>query len=420
MKVWIVQIGEPLPWFDDNARAWRCSMISEYLSRNGIKVIYWTSTFSHGRKKYRFDEFTSRGVGKNITIKLLHSPFHYSKNVSLRRILYHSLIAREFWCRTREEERPDVIFCAMPNLELAEKAVEYGIKNSVPVIIDVRDLWPDIFLKVFPPCLRKIIYPFLFYQIKKARYIFKNTTCLSAVTGEFLSWALKYADRSGTAIDRVIPQAYERLEICGEIEKGAHRYWQEKGVNSESWNICFLGTLERQFEMNTVITAAKILKSKLPQVKFVLCGSGSRLSKYKKNALGLDNIVFPGWVNRDQIFYLMKISKLGLAPYVNTKDFMHNLPNKPIEYMSSGLPVITCLKGVLESVIKENLCGYLYRECDPEDLSRLVEKIYNDPDGLKEKSRNARELYERKFTAGKVYGEIDGYFREVIKAFKRK
>ena len=36
---------------------------------------------------------------------------------------------------------------------------------------------------------------------------------------------------------------------------------------------------------------------------------------YQKLAAGLDNVIFPGWVNQEQIIGLMKLSQVGLAPY---------------------------------------------------------------------------------------------------------
>ena len=58
-------------------------------------------------------------------------------------------------------------------------------------------------------------------------------------------------------------------------------------------------------------------------------------------------MLFPGWVNKPEIWILMRIAQVGLAPYRSTEDFIISIPNKAIEYMSAGLPVISSLKMII-------------------------------------------------------------------------
>ena len=41
--------------------------------------------------------------------------------------------------------KPDIIVVSLPTIEFSYEACRYGEKNNVPVIVDVRDLWPDSF-----------------------------------------------------------------------------------------------------------------------------------------------------------------------------------------------------------------------------------------------------------------------------------
>ena len=44
-------------------------------------------------------------------------------------------------------KKPDIIICSYPTILLSLISVIYGNFFRVKVIIDVRDKWPDIFLK---------------------------------------------------------------------------------------------------------------------------------------------------------------------------------------------------------------------------------------------------------------------------------
>ncbi len=45
---------------------------------------------------------------------------------------------------------PDVIHVCNVPIELCHAAVTYGRAKGIPVVIDVRDLWPDVYLEVIP------------------------------------------------------------------------------------------------------------------------------------------------------------------------------------------------------------------------------------------------------------------------------
>ena len=150
LNVWIVAAAEPLPMLDGGFRPFRCSLLSTALTARGHQVTWWTSDFDHMRKAPRFGEFRSIPVDDRLSLNLLPGPT-YRRNISLRRVLHHHLMARRFSTEAaRSSPLPDVIFACLPPLELAERAVEYASSRAIPVIVDIRDLWPDLYLRAFP------------------------------------------------------------------------------------------------------------------------------------------------------------------------------------------------------------------------------------------------------------------------------
>src|SRR3989304_935887 len=187
-------------------------------------------------------------------------------------------------------------------------------------------------------------------------------------------------------------------------------------VGGEDFNLCFFGTIGRQFDLETVIDAAWRLKEGDRPFRFVICGSGDKLEFYRKKASGCPNVLFPGWVNRADILALMQMSAAGLAPYRNKPDFLLSLPNKPLEYLSAGLPVVSSLKGTLKRLLEEHHCGMTYGEGDPDSLVATLVFLHDHREASYEMSRNARELFAGRFDAEKVYGELIGHLERIEEA----
>jgi O-methyltransferase len=96
-----------------------------------------------------------------------------------------------------------------------------------------------------------------------------------------------------------------------------------------------------------------------------------------------------------------------LDPLPDRYDFLATINNKAIEYLSAGLPVISCpQKGVLFDLLKENQCGLSYEHGDAVGLSCLLGQLDRDRKTVAQMSRNAALLFEERFVAEKVYEQM--------------
>lgn len=405
MRIWLVTIGEPLPVDGKDVRLYRAGILAQMLAGRGHNVTWWTSSFDHTHKRQRVEKNTTLSLDEFMQIKLMYAP-GYARNVSIQRIWNHRRLARGFRSLASKEAKPDVIIASYPTIELSKQAVAYGMRHQVPVIVDVRDLWPDLFLDLLPDYIRSVGKIACWPMVRNARYVFAHATAVTGLTDQYVEWALDYAKRQRGKFDRVFPMAYPEANFTREALDAAKREWRSLGVDEKNWNICFFGTFGRQFDIYTVIEAARLLKDQNPEVRFVLCGDGDYAQKFKDAARGIDSVLFPDWVNQVQIRVLMEISRAGLAPYVNTANFINNLPNKPIEYLSGGLPILTCLRGVLKDLIEQQQCGKYYLEGSAQSLADAVVDLANNEGERAKMAENALGLYREKYSAEVVYGSM--------------
>lgn len=412
MRFWLITVGEPLPADGNDDRLLRAGILANIMFDEGHEVLWWTSSFDHVRKRQRCGTDTTKVLGDRYRIKMLHANGYWN-NISLARLLNHRGVAKKFRRLSELEREPDVILCSLPTLELCVEAVRYGKRNNVPVVIDVRDLWPDLFVELAPAwgrgIARRVLAPFF----GMAREACKGAKAIVGVTPEFVSWGLRYAGRAATVWDRDFPMGYHRIELPREECEEALSRWRARGIMENGFVVCFFGTIGRQFDFETVIDAARMLRGNGRCFQFVLCGSGDTLVDYRRNARDCPDIVFPGWVNRADIWALMSLSSVGLAPYRNKPNFTMNLPNKPVEYLSAGLPLVSSLSGVLAKLISEGHCGITYEEGKPDSLVEALVRLYDGRDELRVMAKNARALYERSFLAERVYGEMMGHLQRI-------
>jgi glycosyltransferase involved in cell wall biosynthesis len=201
----------------------------------------------------------------------------------------------------------------------------------------------------------------------------------------------------------------DRRPSDGEIAD-AERFWSEAhGLSRESglFVACFLGAFSRQFELETVLEAARLLDhDDVGAIRLVLCGDGELLEACRLTAKGNRLVILPGWVSWPKMWTLMRMSSVGLAPYRSTDNFTGNVPNKPIEYMSAGLPVISSLSGCLADLIAANECGVTYANRDAAELARTLSDLQSDSERLRRLSQSSRALFRSRYVASEVYGGL--------------
>ena len=79
----------------------------------------------------------------------------------------------------------------MPSIELTSSVIKYAKKNKVPVYVEIRDLWPDIFFDVAPIFSQTICFVLAFFLNQKLKNSLKNADGIIGIANTYLNWALK-------------------------------------------------------------------------------------------------------------------------------------------------------------------------------------------------------------------------------------
>lgn len=386
MNVWLVTVGEPLPT-DQNQRLYRTGILARMLAEAGHEVCWWTTAFDHNHKRHRYGTDTTLH-SDGVRLELIHGP-GYSRNVSIKRLYDHHRVAQRFTLRAEKAARPDIIVSSYPTVELCHAVQQYATRHGIPTIMDIRDLWPDIFVDILPGPLKSMMYLLLQPYFNQSRWTLTKCSSIVAVSEGYLQWGLQRGSKIQSHHDRVFPLAYEGGDIDPPVN------------DTEQVTFLFVGTFGTTYALEPVIRAARELEGNAPgRTRFIFCGDGEKRDAWQAEAKGSSNIEFTGWVDRDCLASLLREAHVGLAAY--TQDAPQGIPNKVIEYMSAGLPIVSSLGGETEQLLREGGAGISYSE--DKGLVLALHKML-DPDTRERIARGSHKIYTERFDARKVYAE---------------
>ncbi|MCI5146190.1 MAG: glycosyltransferase [Candidatus Electrothrix sp. AR3] len=416
MRIWLITAGELLPT-DGNIRLFRYGILANFLAeqQEHHDIIRWAPTFVHATKRQRFGEDTEIRVNKRYKINFLYTP-DYKNHIGVKRYLFHRKFAQRFSRNASLEKKPDIILCSMPIPELCIESIIYGIKHNVPVIIDVRDVWPDALLHSFPIFLRRLIKISLFPFKRKNKFIFKYATGIIGITDGFLQWGLNHAKRDRGMFDSVFYMAYPRTKFSIDETREAKTKWDARrvGIKQNKMRVCFFGSFVKLFDIEIIIKVAKQLhKRKINNFQFIICGDGPNYLKILEMSDDVPSILLPGWVTAPEVEVLMERSAIGIIPY--KRGVVTALPNKAVTYFSKGLPVITSNEGEFSEIVTNRHCGVTYKVEDVDSLIEVLLALYNNKKMIQELSEGVNFLYENELNSDLVYGNMLKFLLKISK-----
>jgi glycosyltransferase involved in cell wall biosynthesis len=379
------------------------------MASRGHEVTWWTSTVDHFTRTHFVTDSREVAVRDGLKLQFLHGRL-YRRNVSFARLVNHRQIAAEFTRLARERPEPAVILCSYPTIELSQAATAFGRRYGIPVVLDLRDLWPDAILAQVPQAVRGIGRVLLAPMFRQARKAFRGASGIIAISESYMRWGLDMAGRERSVTDRVFPLGYMGQLPPPASDSKITDKLLALGVDPTKRIFWFSGSFVGSIDLGTVIESARDLVSE-SGIQFVLTGAGEWATEWQRQAKGLSNVIFTGWAGAGELAWLSKAAWVGLCAY--RRNATQSLPNKLFEYMSMGLPVLLALEGEARRLVETDEIGAAYEAGDHRDLTRLVQSVAGDAQWHARCSANARELFERKYASRILYREFVEFIESI-------
>jgi glycosyltransferase involved in cell wall biosynthesis len=396
-KVLVVAQFTQLPGEKGNNRS-RFKLICEMLVKEGYEVTLITSRFRELDRTFRKDnEVYKSAPYKIVTL----DEVGYYKNISFQRI-------NSMWSFTRSlknflkntNEDYDLVYACVPGLDSALVAGKYAIKENIPFVIDVQDVWPEVMydLVLDVPVISNILFSPIQLMANK---VYAMADGIMAVSKTYLEITERKNSKSvikdyvfiGTDLDKFDRGINDQI---GLINKPTGEFW-----------ITYIGSLGHSYDIYTFIEGVKKAQDRGMNVRPIILGSGPLERDFKKFAKRINsNALFAGWVDHATMgSYLIKSDSVINAI---KRKAPQSITNKIGDYLSSGRPILNgSLNLEFLELLKNNNFGVNYEPEDSKSLSLAIERIYK----MSEKEReqmgfNARKLAEEKFDRKITYPKI--------------
>jgi glycosyltransferase involved in cell wall biosynthesis len=143
------------------------------------------------------------------------------------------------------------------------------------------------------------------------------------------------------------------------------------------FNVVFAGNLGTVQSLGTILDAAQKLGD-LPDVRFVLVGSGSRDEWLASEVSGrrLDNVLLTGRFPPEAMPAILSQASALLVTLVRDPIMAQTIPSKVQAYLAAGKPVLAALDGEGADVVREAGAGLACPAEDAEELARSVRQLY--------------------------------------------
>ena len=136
-----------------------------------------------------------------------------------------------------------------------------------------------------------------------------------------------------------------------------------KNVKKKIINISFVGRLEKENNPEFFVSIAEECKKRKKNFEFHIFGDGS----LKKSLKLSKSLKFHGWTRKKKIY--------SISDIIIITSPINNFPYVALEAKSYGIPVISCSKGDIKEIIKNNKDGYLKYTDSTGDMIKLIYKV---------------------------------------------
>jgi glycosyltransferase involved in cell wall biosynthesis len=386
--VLLINAFEKLP--GENFRDQRYTFLYELLKQRAS--VHWFSSdfhhWSHSRRTTQMLPAEDRG---NIT---LIPTLSYDKNISIRRFFsYLALSFATLWKLLRIESRPDVMVCMGPVEQMFLVAV-YGRLRRIPVIIDVIDPWPDVYVRAFPLWLqwfgKLLLAPYFLMSV----LTFALCDRCSAVSKTYLEWAMRRGRRSDQ-------QAFSLYYLGARNDDFKVSLVEQHGTMT----CLFAGQFGFSYDIEVILRAARALQDVGEGgIRFVFCGAGPKQTEIARAIRTLHNVDLHGWMSPESLNAIGTKCQVGLCSYRSSAT--QSVPTKVFDYLSMGLHVVNSLGGEAEELLNRYHVGSTYMAEDVNSLVECLRRVRREID-LGVAGRTAiRHVFNAHFDSTVIYNSM--------------
>lgn len=314
-------------------------------------------------------------------------------------INYISFVIYGWFKANKINEEFDKIFVYEPSpITVGLPAIRASKKFKAPYYFWVQDLWPESLTAAGGIKNKAVLRIF----DKITRHIYKKSKKVLVQSEGFKEYIIK----QDVPAEKIIfyPNSTESFYI----EKQPSEKYQK--LLPKGFNIIFAGNLGEAQSLDTLISAADIIKKKDLNVNWIFLGDGRYkeiLVKTIEEKKLQDKVFLLGSFPGTEMPDFFALADALIASLKKDRIFALTIPAKIQSYMACGKPILASLDGEGAKIVDDANCGFSSPAENAEILAENIEKLYNIT--LEERNimgQNAVKYFKENFEREKLIDRL--------------
>ncbi|MCB0260289.1 MAG: glycosyltransferase family 4 protein [Phaeodactylibacter sp.] len=342
------------------------------------------------RPEYKGRWFVRKQHG-SVEVWRCHVSESYNKSFLGRLWAYFAFVFSSIYAGLfKVKGRYDVVLATSPPLFIGITAYVLGRARRLPVVFEVRDLWPESAIDtgvLTNPWIIRLSYWF-------EAFIYRKSRLVNVLTPAFREKLIE----KGVPQEKIlfIPNAAD-FSLSDEVLAGFNRpaFRQKMGWEGKMV-VTYVGAHGVANHLIQVLDAAELLRD-TPAAHLVLVGSGMQKPMLMAEAekRGLRNVQFIEPVPKREVFRYIAASDFGASILKKVDTFKTIYSNKTFDYMSCRRPVLMAIDGVSRQLVEEAGCGLYVEPENPADFAAGVKQCLDMSEAERQRMGEAGYVYAR-------------------------
>ena len=361
------------------------------ISKKLIKMGHEVEMITTYREPYKSKKWFKT---KNNGIYINWLPLKYSNNMNFfNRLRVFFIFAWKAYFRAKKIDA-DIIYASSTPLTIAIPAIFIKIKKNIPMVFEVRDLWPDV-----PIAMKILKNPFLIYLAKLLElWAYKHSNSIVALSPQMKKGIIKKKiDPKKIA---VIPNSSD-LEKFVLNKKSALSFRNRRHWLKNRPLLVYTGTFGKVNNLSYAVKLAKLLMMQNSDIRILLIGEGAEKKKIieeaKKNGVYEKNLFIEKQLPKKDMPACLSAASIVANFVIDIKENWANSANKFFDGLAAGKPIFLNHGGWMENLVLKNKCGLCMHGKKIEKVAKELNKAAHNKNWLISSGNASKNLAKNFF-----------------------
>ncbi len=285
--------------------------------------------------------------------------------------------------------------------------------KRVPLLFEVRDLWPD-----FAIAVGVLKNPLLIRMSRwLERFLYRHADRVMVNSPGYVAHVAQISDK----LVELVPNGSDP-EMFDPTDKGTT--FRSANHLENNFVVLYAGAHGMSNDLGVVLEAARILQEETvtSKVTVTFLGDGKEKPALQKQAeaMNLTNVLFLPPTPKTGMATALAGADACLAILKPIEEYKTTYPNKVFDYMAAGRPVILVIDGVIREVVEAAGCGIFVQPGDPSALAQAVQELAADPARARKMGLVGRRYLEEHFSRSAVAEKLVLIMEAMVKDSGKK